>query len=105
MGTVELTGLEMMFTIAFGQYLATPSARVFTMPALVLNKSSRVIPGLRGTPAGITTTSQPVRAFLRSSPEKPSTVPFVDIWDKSTATPGVIGATSKQVNSETRGFF
>ena len=33
MGTVELTGLEMMATQASGQYLATPSHRVFTMPA------------------------------------------------------------------------
>ena len=34
MGTVELTGLEMMATQASGQYLATPSHRVFTMPML-----------------------------------------------------------------------
>ena len=33
MGTVELTGLEMMLMMAFGQYLAHPSAKVFTMPA------------------------------------------------------------------------
>ena len=95
-GTVELTGFEMMATHALGQYLATPSHRVFTMPvmnakpqytkativlymlssaallrqvhmlkfeadskelrpALMLNKSSLVMPGLRGTPAGMTT--------------------------------------------------
>ena len=33
MGTVELTGLEMMATHALGQYLAMPSHSVFTMPA------------------------------------------------------------------------
>ena len=32
-GTVELTGLEMMLMTAFGQYRAQPSARVFTIPA------------------------------------------------------------------------
>lgn len=35
------------------------------MEALVLKRSSRVMPGLRGTPAGMTTTSHPVRASLR----------------------------------------
>jgi len=38
------------------QTLAQASMRVATMPALVLKRSSRVMPGLRGTPAGITTT-------------------------------------------------
>ena len=33
MGTVELTGLEMMATQAPGQYLATPAHRFATMPA------------------------------------------------------------------------
>ena len=33
MGTVELTGLEMMATQAWGQYLATPAHRSRTMPA------------------------------------------------------------------------
>ena len=36
MGTVELTGLEMMLMMAFGQYRAHPSANVFTMPACIL---------------------------------------------------------------------
>jgi hypothetical protein len=40
----------------FVTYLAAAVARSRTIEALVLNKSSRVIPGLRGTPAGITTT-------------------------------------------------
>lgn len=44
MGTVELTGLVMMHTMADGQALADASHRLFTMPALVLKRSSRVIP-------------------------------------------------------------
>jgi hypothetical protein len=35
--------------------------------ALTLKRSSRVIPGLRGTPAGMMTISAPSRAFLRPS--------------------------------------
>mmetsp|Transcript_27161 Transcript_27161/g.69129 ORF Transcript_27161/g.69129 Transcript_27161/m.69129 type:complete len:244 (-) Transcript_27161:335-1066(-) len=62
MGTVELTGLEMMATQAVGQCLAMASHRLATMPALMLNRSSRVMPGLRGTPAGMTTSWQPCRA-------------------------------------------
>ncbi len=50
--TVELTGFEMIATQACGQCLAMPSASVATMPALMLKRSSRVIPGLRGTPVG-----------------------------------------------------
>mmetsp|Transcript_5516 Transcript_5516/g.6408 ORF Transcript_5516/g.6408 Transcript_5516/m.6408 type:complete len:200 (-) Transcript_5516:186-785(-) len=64
-GTVELTGLEMMQIMHFGQASAIPSIRPETIPALILNKSSRVMPGLRGTPAGITATSTPASA-LRS---------------------------------------
>jgi hypothetical protein len=37
-------------------------AHLLTMPALILNRSSRVMPGLRGTPAGMITTSQPLSA-------------------------------------------
>jgi len=44
---------------------AYPSTRVLTMPAFVLKRSSRVMPGLRGTPAGITTTLAPVSAASR----------------------------------------
>ncbi|KAF1762769.1 hypothetical protein GCK72_011032 [Caenorhabditis remanei] len=56
-GTVELTGLVMMAMRAFGEALAMTAAKSRTIPAFVLNKSSRVIPGLRGTPAGMTMTS------------------------------------------------
>ncbi len=50
MGTVELTGFEMMATQARGQVRATASHRPLTIDALMLNRSSRVMPGLRGTP-------------------------------------------------------
>ncbi len=45
-----------------GQCLPQASTRLFTMPALILNRSSRVMPGLRGTPAGMITTCAPFRA-------------------------------------------
>jgi hypothetical protein len=84
MGTVLLTGLEMTRMLALGQCSATDLARSRTMEALVLNRSwklvslvfcdhlfashihvpSRVMPGLRGTPAGMRTISAPVRAAL-----------------------------------------
>lgn len=54
-GTREFTGLEMMRRIAFGQIFAHASTRLATIEALVLKRSSRVMPGLRGTPAGIKT--------------------------------------------------
>ena len=59
MGTVELTGFEMMATKASGQLSATPAAREATMLALILKRSSLVMPGFLGTPAGMTTRSQP----------------------------------------------
>ena len=37
----------------------TFSVTVFTMPAFVAIKSSRLMPGLRGKPLVITTTSEP----------------------------------------------
>ena len=67
MGTVAFTGLEMMLMSASGQCSAIPSTRLLTMPALMLKRSSRVMPGLRGTPAGMMTRSQPVRQSPSSS--------------------------------------
>ena len=49
-GTVEFTGLEMIKKMAEGQCFAQASASPETMPALVLKRSSRVIPGFLGTP-------------------------------------------------------
>ena len=43
------------------QTLAAAAAMVATMEALVLNRSSLVMPGLRGIPAGITTISAPTK--------------------------------------------
>mmetsp|Transcript_9092 Transcript_9092/g.18826 ORF Transcript_9092/g.18826 Transcript_9092/m.18826 type:complete len:258 (+) Transcript_9092:820-1593(+) len=75
MGTVEFTGLEMMLMTARGHTFATPSARVLTMPALVLKRSSRVMPGLRGTPAGMITSSAPSSASSSApAPTNPRTL-------------------------------
>ena len=41
----------LLAALTCGQWRATASARPLTIPALMLNRSSRVIPGLRGTPA------------------------------------------------------
>lgn len=49
-GTVELTGLDIIKKMAEGQCFAQASASPETMPALVLKRSSRVIPGFLGTP-------------------------------------------------------
>ena len=49
----------MMPIKALGHDWAQALIKSLTIDALVLNKSSRVMPGLRGTPAGIITTSTP----------------------------------------------
>ena len=91
MGTVELTGLAMMSTCASGHTVPTACASSATMDAFVLNRSSRVIPGLRGTPAGMTTTSAPSSALCRFSlPLKPVVLARVLMCDRSAATPGVL---------------
>ena len=64
-GTVELTGLQMMHNIASGQTLEAASERDIAIPALMLNKSSRVIPGFLGKPAGIITILLPEMWGLR----------------------------------------
>jgi hypothetical protein len=51
--------------LALGEALAAALARSRTMDALVLKRSSRVIPGLRGTPAGMRTISASLRASER----------------------------------------
>jgi hypothetical protein len=47
-----------MMILAFGECLITFSVTDFTIPALVEIKSSRLMPGLRGRPEVITTTSE-----------------------------------------------
>lgn len=43
-------------------YFAQATDKSRTIDALILNKSSLVIPGLRGTPAGISTIEAPFNA-------------------------------------------
>ena len=44
--------------------------RFATIEALVLNRSSRVMPGLRGTPAGMTTISAPLNESFSCNKNK-----------------------------------
>eukprot|EP00754_Rhynchopus_humris_P045074 Rhum_TRINITY_DN4593_c0_g1::Rhum_TRINITY_DN4593_c0_g1_i1::g.14984::m.14984 len=104
MGTVELTGLEMIRKHASGQCSAQALASVCTIEALVLKRSSRVMPGFLGTPAGMITTSLPFRASPRSSPTKPLTGAGVEMWPRSAATPGVL-TMSNRVRSVVRFEF
>merc|ERR1719384_997290 len=104
MGTVELTGLEMMANMALGQTLAAAVQMSATMLALVLNRSSLVMPGLRGTPAGITTISAPTRlASICSLPLNPVVSEAVSQWERSAATPGVC-TMSYRLSLVTAGF-
>ena len=48
--------------VTLGQYLAIASERDLTMPALISKRSSRVMPGFLGTPAGMMTKSEPSKA-------------------------------------------
>ena len=57
-----MTGFEITFSSARGHASAHAETKSRTIPALILNRSSRVMPGLRGTPAGMMTTSQPLSA-------------------------------------------
>lgn len=51
----------------------------------------RVMPGFRGTPAGMMTMSAPVKAFFKPSSvlRYPLTLAGVEMWERSAATPGV----------------
>jgi hypothetical protein len=92
LGTVELMGFEITMIMALGQCVVHPSVRVFTIEALMLRRLSRVIPGFRGTPAGITTESAPLSHFSKplSSGEAPYTWHLIEMWLKSAATPGAL---------------
>ena len=76
-----------------GRTRAIDSHTPARMPALMLNKSSRVMPGLRGTPAGIMTRSHPVRAASIAEVSSrleglcAETLQDVLACDKSTPTP------------------
>ena len=95
MGTVELTGLEMTNTNAFGQVCAIACASSAQMDALMLNRSPLVIPGFLGTPAGMITTLEFSKAsrsgLFGVSPfglRCADTLTLVSMWCKSDATPG-----------------
>jgi hypothetical protein len=63
------------------------------------------MPGLRGTPAGMTTRSQPRRAPANcSGPVWAVTLAAVLMWERSAATPAVL-ATSYSRSSATRGLL
>ncbi len=59
---ISSSGLETTTMTAFGAYLATCSATPRTILALTSSRSIRLIPGLRGRPAVMTTTSEPSMA-------------------------------------------
>mmetsp|Transcript_17646 Transcript_17646/g.39838 ORF Transcript_17646/g.39838 Transcript_17646/m.39838 type:complete len:214 (+) Transcript_17646:204-845(+) len=104
-GTTEFTGFTIMAITASGQNFAHASTMPLAMPAFVLKRSSRVMPGLRGTPAGMKTRWHPVRhssrcsiSFLPNSMTKPLTVHFLSKWPKSAATPA--GGTAAMLRSK-----
>ena len=64
-GTVEFTGLLIMHIMASGQTLDAASERDIAIPALMLKRSSRVMPGFLGTPAGMITILLPGENLVR----------------------------------------
>jgi hypothetical protein len=57
------SGLVMQITNAFGQFALMPSPTAFMTFRLMPRRSSRLMPGLRGTPAVTMTTSEPLMAL------------------------------------------
>ena len=55
---ISSSGFDTMMITALGEYLATFSATPRTILALTSSRSMRLMPGLRGRPAVITTTSE-----------------------------------------------
>mmetsp|Transcript_90746 Transcript_90746/g.277834 ORF Transcript_90746/g.277834 Transcript_90746/m.277834 type:complete len:261 (-) Transcript_90746:306-1088(-) len=64
-GTTEFTGLTISPMIAFGQNFAQASTKSLAIPMLTLSKSARSMPGLRGTPAGMSTKWQSLKHSSR----------------------------------------
>ncbi len=60
--TIASSGLVMTMTNAPGQCAFTPSATCAITPAFLATRSSRLIPGWRGKPAVMITTSAPAMA-------------------------------------------
>ena len=57
--TMASSGLVMQMTKAFGAYLLMPAPTCSMTLRLMPSRSSRLMPGLRGTPAVTITTSAP----------------------------------------------
>ena len=68
---IASSGFETTISTASGDCATTCSVTEPTIFSLVVTRSSRLMPGLRGTPAVITTTSEPA---LSSYPFEPTTL-------------------------------
>ena len=55
---IASSGFETTMMMELGEYLTTSSTTLDTMSALVLSRSSRLMPGLRGSPEVMMTTSE-----------------------------------------------
>ncbi|ESS61997.1 hypothetical protein TCDM_10379 [Trypanosoma cruzi Dm28c] len=97
MGTMLFTGFVTIQKQALGDTEAHVKTRSMTMPAFTLNRSSRVIPGLRGTPATMTKTSTPSASSVSAGSRGTggsfpaayfTVIPARSMWDRSAATPG-----------------
>ena len=77
--TIASSGLVMQMTKASGAYLARPAPTCSITLRLISSRSSRLMPGLRGTPAVTITTSAPAMSLYSDVPlmlaSKPSTGP------------------------------
>jgi hypothetical protein len=62
--------------MALGAYLAAATARSLTIPALILKRSSRDMPGFLGTPAGITTEFRKITSIFYTSLSMVSSLPI-----------------------------
>ena len=67
---IASSGFETMIRIASGETAIAASVTAPTIFSFVVTRSSRLMPGFRGTPAVITTTSEPA---VSSYPFDPTT--------------------------------
>src|SRR3569623_743068 len=100
--TIASSGFEMTMTKAFGHFVFTFSATLRMSFRLMVNKSSRDMPGLRGTPAVTMTTSAPAQSSQLDAPLLPAswlcTAPFCS---RSSALPLARPSFSGMSNSTT----
>ena len=66
--TMASSGLVMQITKALGQFFLMPSPTDCMTLVLMPSRSSRLMPGLRGTPAVTMTTSAPLIALYLEAP-------------------------------------